>query len=137
MTALKPHVAINVRDFGRSLTFYRTFFGLEPVRVRPGYAKFDVEQRKRQTPHTLRFSRLRARVMHSNNQPRQGTQRGDFSCYAFFPRLRIRSGRRSDHGSNSSIAARSSVRMLGNRSNRYSRYRYGSSPFSLAVSTRL
>ncbi|WP_067929637.1 ArsI/CadI family heavy metal resistance metalloenzyme [Alicyclobacillus shizuokensis] len=44
MTALKPHVAINVRDFERSLAFYRTFFGLEPVRVRPGYAKFDVEQ---------------------------------------------------------------------------------------------
>ncbi|MCL6633799.1 MAG: VOC family protein [Alicyclobacillus herbarius] len=44
MTALKPHVAINVRDFERSLTFYRTFFGLDPVRVRPGYAKFDVEQ---------------------------------------------------------------------------------------------
>ncbi|WP_155836171.1 VOC family protein [Alicyclobacillus herbarius] len=31
MTALKPHVAINVRDFERSLTFYRTFFGLDPV----------------------------------------------------------------------------------------------------------
>ncbi len=44
MTALKPHVAINVRDFDRSLAFYRTFFGMEPIRVRPGYAKFDVEQ---------------------------------------------------------------------------------------------
>lgn len=44
MTALKPHVAINVNDFDKSLFFYRNFFGLEPVRVREGYAKFDVEQ---------------------------------------------------------------------------------------------
>jgi len=44
MTALKPHVAVNVNDFDKSLLFYRNFFGLEPVRVREGYAKFDVEQ---------------------------------------------------------------------------------------------
>ncbi len=44
MTALKPHVAINVNDFDTSLVFYKNFFGLEPVRVRDGYAKFDVEQ---------------------------------------------------------------------------------------------
>ncbi|MCF8565894.1 VOC family protein [Alicyclobacillus tolerans] len=44
MTALKPHVAINVNHFEDSLLFYRNFFGLEPVRVRPGYAKFDVDQ---------------------------------------------------------------------------------------------
>lgn len=44
MTALKPHVAINVNDFDKSLLFYRNFFGLDPVRVREGYAKFDVEQ---------------------------------------------------------------------------------------------
>lgn len=44
MTTLKPHVAINVNDFDKSLQFYRSFFGLDPVRVRDGYAKFDVEQ---------------------------------------------------------------------------------------------
>lgn len=44
MTALKPHVAINVRNLERSLTFYRNLFGVDPVRVRPGYAKFDVDQ---------------------------------------------------------------------------------------------
>lgn len=44
MTTLKPHVAINVNDFDTSLVFYKNFFGLEPVRVRDGYAKFDVEQ---------------------------------------------------------------------------------------------
>ncbi|GMA62586.1 VOC family protein [Alicyclobacillus fastidiosus] len=44
MTILKPHVAINVNDFDKSLLFYRNFFGLEPVRVREGYAKFDLDQ---------------------------------------------------------------------------------------------
>lgn len=43
MTALKPHVAINVRNLEQSLTFYRNLFGVEPVRVRPDYAKFDVD----------------------------------------------------------------------------------------------
>lgn len=40
--ALKPHVSINVRNLERSLEFYRKLFGLEPSRVRRGYAKFDV-----------------------------------------------------------------------------------------------
>ncbi|MCL6443085.1 MAG: VOC family protein [Alicyclobacillus sp.] len=44
MTTLKPYVAITVRNLDRSLVFYRNPFGLEPVRVRPGYAKFDVDQ---------------------------------------------------------------------------------------------
>ena len=38
----KAHVAIFVRDLGRSLDFYRRLFGIEPVKVRTGYAKFDV-----------------------------------------------------------------------------------------------
>lgn len=41
--SLKPHVAINVEDLDRSLAFYRRLFGEEPVKVRPGYAKFDLE----------------------------------------------------------------------------------------------
>jgi len=36
-------VAINFNEFERSLVFYRSFFGLVPIRVRDGYAKFDVE----------------------------------------------------------------------------------------------
>ncbi|WP_062308401.1 ArsI/CadI family heavy metal resistance metalloenzyme [Alicyclobacillus sendaiensis] len=44
MTALRPHVAINVRNLEQSLTFYRNLFGVDPVRVRPGYAKFDIDQ---------------------------------------------------------------------------------------------
>ncbi len=39
---LKPHLAINVRDVPTSIDFYRNLFGLEPAKVRTGYAKFDV-----------------------------------------------------------------------------------------------
>jgi len=40
---LKAHVSINVRNVGRSLDFYRTMLGIEPSKVRTGYAKFDVQ----------------------------------------------------------------------------------------------
>jgi catechol 2,3-dioxygenase-like lactoylglutathione lyase family enzyme len=40
--ALKAHLALNVRSVERSLEFYKKMFGLEPSKVRPGYAKFDV-----------------------------------------------------------------------------------------------
>lgn len=40
---LKAHLALNVRSVERSLEFYRKMFGREPAKVRPGYAKFDVE----------------------------------------------------------------------------------------------
>ena len=62
----KPHVSLNVRDVGASVSFYRTLFDAEPVkhhredtivhsvlrddqggysrRIRSGYAKFDLEQ---------------------------------------------------------------------------------------------
>jgi catechol 2,3-dioxygenase-like lactoylglutathione lyase family enzyme len=41
---LKPHVAINVRNLEQSIEFYRHLFGVEPVKVRPGYAKFDLDK---------------------------------------------------------------------------------------------
>ncbi|MFN2595861.1 MAG: ArsI/CadI family heavy metal resistance metalloenzyme [Pyrinomonadaceae bacterium] len=41
--ALKAHLAINVRDVGRSIEFYKKLFGVEPSKVRGGYAKFNVE----------------------------------------------------------------------------------------------
>ncbi len=40
--ALKAHLAINVRNLEKSLEFYRKLFGIEPSKVRSGYAKFDV-----------------------------------------------------------------------------------------------
>jgi len=42
MQALKAHVALNVRDVAASTEFYRKMLGIEPVKVRVGYAKFDV-----------------------------------------------------------------------------------------------
>jgi catechol 2,3-dioxygenase-like lactoylglutathione lyase family enzyme len=43
MVALKAHLAIHVRNVERSILFYRKLFGIEPSKVRPGYAKFDVQ----------------------------------------------------------------------------------------------
>lgn len=43
VAALKAHLALNVRDVERSTEFYRKLFGLEPSKVRTGYAKFDVQ----------------------------------------------------------------------------------------------
>jgi catechol 2,3-dioxygenase-like lactoylglutathione lyase family enzyme len=40
--ALKAHVALQVRNVEQSAAFYRKLFGIEPSKVRPGYAKFDV-----------------------------------------------------------------------------------------------
>jgi catechol 2,3-dioxygenase-like lactoylglutathione lyase family enzyme len=41
--ALKAHLALNVRSVERSLEFYQKMLGVEPSKVRPGYAKFDVQ----------------------------------------------------------------------------------------------
>lgn len=41
--ALRAHVAIYVSDVQRSTEFYRKLFGIEPSKVRRGYAKFDVQ----------------------------------------------------------------------------------------------
>ncbi|HEX7707863.1 MAG TPA: ArsI/CadI family heavy metal resistance metalloenzyme [Thermoanaerobaculia bacterium] len=42
VSVLKPHLSINVRDLETSLDFYRRMLGIEPAKVRSGYAKFDV-----------------------------------------------------------------------------------------------
>ena len=41
--ALKAHLAINVSSVTESVDFYRRVFGVEPSKVRAGYAKFDVQ----------------------------------------------------------------------------------------------
>jgi len=41
--ALKAHIAINVSDVLQSIEFYRRMLGLDPSKVRNGYAKFDVQ----------------------------------------------------------------------------------------------
>ena len=42
MAVLRPHLALTVSDVERSIPFYRALFGIEPTKVRPGYAKFEV-----------------------------------------------------------------------------------------------
>lgn len=41
---MKVHVALNTPRFDESVRFYKTFLGLEPVKHKPGYAKFDVAE---------------------------------------------------------------------------------------------
>lgn len=40
--ALKAHVALNVKSVPESVAFYRKMLGIEPCKVRTGYAKFDL-----------------------------------------------------------------------------------------------
>lgn len=42
VTALKAHVAINVTNVNDSVEFYTKLFGIDPSKLRTGYAKFDV-----------------------------------------------------------------------------------------------
>ena len=44
MAVLRPHLALTVSDVDRSIEFYRALFGVEPSKVRPGYAKFEVRE---------------------------------------------------------------------------------------------
>jgi catechol 2,3-dioxygenase-like lactoylglutathione lyase family enzyme len=43
VTALKAHLALNVKNVARSIEFYQKMLGIEPSKVRTGYAKFDVQ----------------------------------------------------------------------------------------------
>lgn len=43
ITTLKAHLAINVRNVENSIEFYKKMLGIEPSKVRTGYAKFDVQ----------------------------------------------------------------------------------------------
>jgi len=41
--ALKAHLALNVRNVVKSTDFYQKMLGIEPSKVRTGYAKFDLQ----------------------------------------------------------------------------------------------
>lgn len=43
VSAIKAHLAINVKSVEHSLDFYKKLFGIEPSKIRKGYAKFDVQ----------------------------------------------------------------------------------------------
>ena len=43
VNTLKAHLALNVRNVETSIDFYQKMLGIEPSKVRTGYAKFDVQ----------------------------------------------------------------------------------------------
>ena len=43
-THLTVLVSLNVNNLDESVKFYRSMFGAEPVKLKPGYAKFDVAE---------------------------------------------------------------------------------------------
>ena len=43
VNTLKGHVSLNVNNVENSIEFYQKLFGIEPAKVRVGYAKFDVQ----------------------------------------------------------------------------------------------
>jgi catechol 2,3-dioxygenase-like lactoylglutathione lyase family enzyme len=43
IATLKAHLALNVHNVEQSIEFYRNMLGIEPSKVRVGYAKFDVQ----------------------------------------------------------------------------------------------
>lgn len=42
MSAVKTHVALKVSNLEKSVKFYRAMFGLDPVKYKADYAKFDL-----------------------------------------------------------------------------------------------
>ena len=42
--SLKTHISLNTPKFEESVEFYKAFFGKDPVKIKPGYAKFDIEE---------------------------------------------------------------------------------------------
>ena len=43
VNTLKAHISLNVQNVENSVGFYQKLFGIEPAKVRRGYAKFDVQ----------------------------------------------------------------------------------------------
>ncbi len=41
-TPSKVHVSLDTRDINASVRYYSTLFNMEPTKLKPGYAKFDV-----------------------------------------------------------------------------------------------
>lgn len=42
MSVLKAHIALNATNIQKSVAFYRAMFGVEPVKYKSDYAKFDI-----------------------------------------------------------------------------------------------
>lgn len=41
--AIRPHIGLAASNVDKTVAFYRALFGIEPSKVKPGYAKFEVE----------------------------------------------------------------------------------------------
>ena len=59
----KIHVALNTNKFDESVAFYRGFFGNEPVKLKPGYAKFELEGPGSTSPSTAARKRRAIQVL--------------------------------------------------------------------------
>ncbi|MCB1146055.1 MAG: VOC family protein [Leptospiraceae bacterium] len=40
---IKPHISLNVSDIQQSIEFYSKMFQTQPVKIREGYVKFDLQ----------------------------------------------------------------------------------------------
>lgn len=45
-TILYPHISLNVSNLNRSKAFYEALFDTKPIKERPGYAKFELQNPK-------------------------------------------------------------------------------------------
>ena len=43
MKPFKFHIGLNVSDIDQTTTFYKRLFGQEPIKVKEGYSKFDLD----------------------------------------------------------------------------------------------
>ncbi|HYM20737.1 MAG TPA: ArsI/CadI family heavy metal resistance metalloenzyme [Candidatus Kapabacteria bacterium] len=63
-TILFPHISLNVSRLDTSVAFYNALFAAQPVKQRPGYAKYELQNPK------LNFTlNQRTEVLQSNNSP--------------------------------------------------------------------
>lgn len=43
MGNIRVHIGLNTEKFAESVEFYKAFFQKDPMKLKPGYAKFDIE----------------------------------------------------------------------------------------------
>lgn len=60
VTALKAHISLNVKDTTKSIEFYQKLFAVEPLKVRQGYVKFDVQN----PPLNLALNQVSTALLH-------------------------------------------------------------------------
>ena len=44
MAVLRPHLALTVTDLENAIPFYTALFGIDPSKIKPGYAKFEITE---------------------------------------------------------------------------------------------